>query len=89
MPDDSLKVGQLVSSKAGRDKGKIYVVIGTAEENRVWVADGRTRTVDKPKKKNVKHLQKINFVIDLSGSKKCSNEELRKCIAEYQEKISD
>ncbi len=51
-----LKTGQLVTSRKGRDCGKKYVVIGFAGGNCVQVADGFTRTVDKPKRKNIKHL---------------------------------
>lgn len=48
--------GQLVKSLVGRDKGKHYLVIGF-EDGRVLLADGRSRSISKPKKKNPKHLQ--------------------------------
>lgn len=48
--------GQLVTSKMGRDSGRMYVVIGFCEGGRVQVADGLVRTITRPKKKNVKHL---------------------------------
>lgn len=49
-------VGMVVTSRAGRDAGDRYVVIGTAGADVVLVADGRRRTADRPKKKNVKHV---------------------------------
>ena len=48
--------GRLAFSKAGHDKGKLYLII-REEGERVWLADGRTRSVQDPKKKNRKHIQ--------------------------------
>lgn len=50
--------GMLVKSKAGRDKGCIYVIIDVNAEY-VYLADGVVRTVRRPKRKNKKHLQII------------------------------
>lgn len=51
-------IGMLAVSKAGHDRGTTYVIIG--EENEyVYLADGQVRGVDKPKKKNKKHIQVI------------------------------
>lgn len=50
--------GMLVKSKAGRDKGCIYVIIDVNAEY-VYLADGNVRTVRHPKRKNKKHLQVI------------------------------
>ena len=44
-------------SKAGRDQGRCYVLIGLDEkEGYVWVADGEVRTIARPKRKNSRHL---------------------------------
>lgn len=51
-----LRLGQLVSSKQGRDAGKYYLIIGIGGENSVLVADGLEKKVGKPKKKNPRHL---------------------------------
>ncbi len=51
-----LKVGQLVTSKMGRDSGKKFVVIESLHDNQVHVADGFVRKMARPKRKNVKHL---------------------------------
>ncbi len=51
-----LKVGQLVTSKMGRDSGKKYVVVESLPDNHVGVADGFVRKMDRPKRKNLKHL---------------------------------
>ncbi|MBX5475828.1 MAG: KOW domain-containing RNA-binding protein [Clostridia bacterium] len=52
-----MRVGQIVRSRAGRDAGKAYVVIGLENERFALVADGATRTVRRPKRKNVRHLE--------------------------------
>ena len=51
-------VGILAMSKAGHDKGTLYVII-REEGEYVYLADGRIRTADRPKKKNKKHVQMI------------------------------
>ncbi len=50
------RVGQLVRSKAGRDKGIDFVVV-KSDNGYVYVADGRMRKLENPKKKKIKHIQ--------------------------------
>lgn len=58
------EAGNVVISKAGRDKGYFMAVVG--EENEMLlVADGKERPLQRPKKKNPKHLQRTNHKIDL------------------------
>lgn len=52
-----LKPGQLVRSLAGRDKGKHYLVLLELDSRNVLLVDGRSRTIARPKKKNIAHLQ--------------------------------
>ena len=54
----SLKTGDVVFVRRGKNNGKQFVVVGIESETRVFIADGRNYSVEKPKKKNVKHLQK-------------------------------
>lgn len=51
-------VGMLATSKAGHDKDSVYVIIREDGEY-IYVADGRSRTADRPKRKNKKHVQLI------------------------------
>lgn len=53
---DNDLLGKVVISKAGRDKGNYYIVVEQIDYNYVLLADGRLRTVNKPKKKKIKHL---------------------------------
>ncbi|MDI6601294.1 MAG: KOW domain-containing RNA-binding protein [Thermoanaerobacteraceae bacterium] len=79
-----LKVGQVVKSKAGRDKGRLFIVLNV-EDPYAYIADGLLRKIEKPKKKKIKHLMKYN-VIDESirnkivNGKKFTNAELRKIL---------
>ena len=49
-------VGRVVCSKAGRDKGKIFIVVDLIDDNYVYLADGVLRKLSSPKKKKIKHL---------------------------------
>ena len=48
--------GCLAKSLAGHDKGSFYIII-RAEHEYVYLSDGRHHPIDKPKKKNRKHIQ--------------------------------
>ena len=52
------EVGMLARSKAGHDKGHVYVIL-KADEAYVYLVDGVIRTLEKPKKKKKKHVQVI------------------------------
>lgn len=81
-------VGWLASSKAGHDKDKVYVII-KEEPEYVYLADGKARTQENPKKKNRKHIQIIKEKSDdilrekLIRGEKVYNEEIRKIIGGY------
>lgn len=53
-----LEPGQLVRSRAGRDRGKHYVVLKVLDDRYVLLVDGKKRPLENPKKKNVVHLQR-------------------------------
>ena len=56
MEDKGMDIGRVVLAKAGRDKGKHFVIVGKIDEDYVLIANGTNRTIDKPKKKKLKHL---------------------------------
>ena len=53
--------GQFATSKAGHDKGTLYMIVAE-EEDFVYLSDGRLKEPGKPKKKNRRHIQPINAV---------------------------
>ena len=52
MITDEYQVGRVVLAKAGRDKGKAFIIIRRLDNDYVYIADGAGRTLSKPKKKN-------------------------------------
>ena len=72
--------GQIVLSLAGRDKGKLLAVV-RFEEERVFLADGKERPLERAKGKNPRHVQKTQFMIN--GSSMETNRQLRKAIKQF------
>jgi ribosomal protein L14E/L6E/L27E len=66
--------GMVVRSAAGHDKNRFYVVV-KAEAGFVWIADGKERKLEKPKRKNPRHVSPTTTVLELSGI--TSNRKLR------------
>lgn len=57
-------IGKVVLSKAGRDKDHLYVIIREIDKEYVLLSNGSTKTVEKPKKKKIKHLNFLETVDD-------------------------
>lgn len=55
--------GQIVYSKSGRDKGRPFIIVDIQNEY-LYLVDGDIRTLDKPKKKKMMHVQIVNYIID-------------------------
>ncbi len=47
--------GAVVLSTAGRDQNQIFI-IKSVEGNYAYIIDGKSKTIENPKKKNLKHL---------------------------------
>lgn len=88
----TLKVGQLVCSKAGRDKGDYYIVIEIIDGRFVKLANGSTRKFSSAKKKNKKHLIIYPYVDEEIGyilrKNKANNGQLIKAINKLLQKVS-
>jgi hypothetical protein len=56
LPD--IIISDVVEATAGRDQGKLFYVIGT-DPVYLMLANGKDRTLDKPKRKKRKHVQKV------------------------------
>ena len=59
---NNIQIGQIVFSTQGRDKGAYYIVL-TASSNYCYVADGKYKTIKKPKKKNITHVEATPVII--------------------------
>lgn len=82
----------LVVSKAGRDQGQLFYVID-ADEQYVYLADGKSRRLEKPKRKKRKHIEQIprtesRIAEKIRNGEKVLNSELRKELASLGQKQS-
>ena len=75
-------VGQIVCSKSGRDKGYFMVVVNE-DENYLYVCDGKERPLERPKRKNAKHLSFTNTVLEEDSFK--TNKSLKKALAVFRD----
>lgn len=73
-------VGTIVFSKAGRDKSKAMVITAVTE-NHLLVCDGKERRLERPKRKNPKHLQFTEISLEQDRFK--TNRALRKALKAY------
>ena len=77
----------LIVSKAGRDKGQLFFVID-ADEQYVYLADGKSRKLEKPKRKKRRHVRKLplypsRVAEKLRNGDKVLNSELRRELAVF------
>ena len=80
-----INVSDVVVSTAGRDQGKLFYVIGT-DPVYLTLANGKDRTLEKPKLKKRKHIQKVlrsetRVAEKLRRGDKVLNSELRRDLA--------
>jgi ribosomal protein L14E/L6E/L27E len=83
-----ITVGQVVKSRAGRDKGNIFLVLEIVDEDHVLIVDGDLRKLDNPKKKKIKHLTVYNTVLPelkykLDNDMKVNNAYIRKLLEPF------
>ena len=83
IPD--IKISDVVVSTAGRDKDGLFYVIGE-EPLYLLLANGKDRSLDKPKRKKRKHVQKVlrsetRVAEKLRRGDKVLNSELRRDLA--------
>ena len=88
--NESVQLGQIVRTKAGRDRGKWMVVVGFEKESFVYLTDGRSRKTEKPKLKKLKHVAKTNrisqeIVQELQQKGSVSDYLVRQVLSQYQE----
>lgn len=85
------KIGEFARSKAGHDKDDIFIIFNIEGEY-VYLVDGKSRSIEKPKKKKWKHIQPIHRADSglqkkLEGHCPIQNEEIRRAIKDYQKEI--
>ena len=82
----------IIESMAGRDKGKFFYVIDT-EDNYVLIADGKTRKLENPKRKKLKHVRRVTrtetrVAVKIQNGDKVLNSELRRDLATFGQQFN-
>lgn len=65
------EIGCFCRSLTGHDKGSIYVIVDNKPN--ILVCDGRIRTLEKPKRKNPKHLEILEYRDEMLEQKFADN----------------
>jgi len=86
-----MKVGDVVISICGHDMGEWYIVADVLQ-NFVYLIDGKTKPIEKPKKKKIKHLIYANHFADeiaqkIANKKYLQNAEVRKALKFFKNNI--
>ena len=81
----------VVIATAGRDQGKLFYVIGT-DPVYLMLANGKDRSLDKPKRKKRKHIQKVlrsetRVAEKLRNGDRVLNSELRRDLAYHSREM--
>ncbi len=84
--------GQIVYSKAGRDKGNMFLVVDI-EEPYVYLVDGKLRRLENPKKKKMLHVQVTHYVDEviqaaLIEENRLTNADIRKSLDHFVESFN-
>ena len=82
---DNIHISDVVVSTAGHDQGKLFYVIDE-DANYLVLANGKDRTLDKPKRKKRRHVQKVlrsetRVAVKILSGDKVLNSELRRDLA--------
>ena len=80
-----IRVSDVVESTAGKDKGKLFYCVGT-DDVYLLLADGKSRTLESPKRKKYTHTRKVlraetRVAAKISSGDKVLNSELRRDLA--------
>lgn len=89
---ENIELGMLAKSKAGHDCNEIYIIVDIINDS-VFLADGKIKRIDSPKRKNIKHIQIIKKKDEtlskkLEAKEKVFDEEIKKVIKNYKESIA-
>ena len=74
-------VGRVVCSLSGRDKGTFMVIV-KEDEAYFYLCDGKERPLERPKRKNKKHIALTNTVLEQSSYG--TDKQMRKSLAIYR-----
>lgn len=80
------EIGQVVFATAGHDAGGAFVIVAI-RDGACYIADGRRRKLESPKKKNPRHLQSTGK--SLREEQYAANRRLRRALADAGHRDND
>lgn len=88
--DSVPNLGQLVRILKGRDADRLGVIVGILDERFVLVADGDKRKFDRAKRKNLNHLELLDFISpevvkSILETGRVTNGKLRYAVAKFSD----
>ena len=88
----AIEVGAVVLSRQGRDKGNYFICVKVGGETEVFLADGEIHKLQKPKRKNVKHVKPNGIIAEavkekFAAGKKVFDSEVRKFLRPFNEAV--
>ncbi len=78
-----LEKGMVVKSAAGHDSGRFYLVV-EAGAGYAYIADGKVRRLEKPKRKNERHLRPTKLRL---ATQEWTNRSLREQLRQFNETL--
>lgn len=90
--DSVPQIGQIVRIMQGREAGQYAIVMNILDNRYVLLADGEKRKYDRPKKKNLNHIEAIEYISpevqsSLLETGRVTNGKLRFAIEKYISEI--
>lgn len=87
----SFQQAQIVRSRSGHDQGQLFCVMAV-EGSFVLLSDGKHRRVEKPKRKNVKHVESVGefshpTIEKVRAGEPVRNRELRAALAAIRDNM--
>jgi large subunit ribosomal protein L14e len=84
----------IVKSLAGRDKGRMFMVLDLEDENFALLVDGKLRRLESPKRKKLKHIKYVSSNNTRTGERmrrgeKVTNAEIRRTLSQLFEKDNE
>lgn len=87
---EDIKIGSVVMSTQGRDKGMYFIVVKLDKKGYVYLSDGGMRKLNVPKRKNVKHVSNSGTVLSsiadkLDAGKKVFDSEVKSALRQFNQ----
>ncbi len=88
------RIGEVVRIVQGREAGQYAVVMNLIDDRFVLLADGEKRKYDRPKKKNLHHIEAMDYISpevqnSLLETGRVTNGKLRFAITKFINEVTD